>query len=295
MNILSTDPVDFATSHGEVLSPPGQVLLATPTHFDVRYAINPYMTAHVGAVNLEGAQRQWQALRDAYTSIGIGTLVIEGIDGLCDMVFCANAAVPFRRPEDGSRVAVMSRMRPEQRRGEIPHFDRFLTRAGYETLHLPHGLYFEGMGDAIWHPGRTLLWGGYGVRSSRGAYDLIAEWLRVPVIPIELRYEAYYHLDTCFCPLDEHTVLLYPGAFQPHDLETIRRMFPHVIEAPESEAMGFLACNAHAPDGRHVLMQECCPVTAGRLEEAGFVPMQLDTEEFRKAGGSVACMKLALW
>jgi N-dimethylarginine dimethylaminohydrolase len=31
------------------------------------------------------------------------------------------------------------------------------------------------------------------------------------------------------------------------------------------------------------------------LREAGFTPLELDTSEFIKAGGSVFCMKLMFW
>ena len=64
---------------------------------------------------------------------------------------------------------------------------------------------------------------------------------------------------------------------------------------PEDEARHRLASNAHCPDGKHVLIQEGCPVTNRQLKEAGFIPVELETGEFLKAGGSVFCMKQMFW
>jgi N-dimethylarginine dimethylaminohydrolase len=44
-----------------------------------------------------------------------------------------------------------------------------------------------------------------------------------------------------------------------------------------------------------VLIQEGCDGTVDRLRAHGFVPVELDTSEFLKAGGSVFCMKQMIW
>jgi N-dimethylarginine dimethylaminohydrolase len=72
-------------------------------------------------------------------------------------------------------------------------------------------------------------------------------------------------------------------------------MFERVIEAPENEARGLFACNAHSPDGRHVVIQRGCTETNTALEQAGFAVIEVDTDEYLKSGGSVFCMKLMTW
>ena len=289
--------IDFSAADCAAVPLPGRVLLTSPTHFDVEYVINPHMAGHLGDVDGQLAGRQWRTLRSAYETFGFTVSVVEGTEGLADMVFCANQTLPFYRPDDGSKGVVMSRMHAPQRTGEVPHFERYFRQIGYEVLHLPESDVhaFEGMGDALWHPHRYLLWGGYGIRTDRAAYDAVSQALDVPVVAMQLHDEAFYHLDTCFCALDERTVLIYPGAFQNHALRMIHALFDRVVEAPESEARRLLACNAHSPDGRHVLVQEGCTETAGRLREAGFEPVEIDTSEFLKAGGSVYCMKQMFW
>lgn len=275
---------------------PGRVLLTSPDHFEVAYVINPHMEGHIGDVDAERARAQWDALRAAYERVGMEVSVVAGQPGLPDMVFCANQTLPYLTP-GGQRGAILSRMHAPQRKPEVEHYARFFESEGYEVTGLDPDLPgdFEGMGDALWHPGRYLLWGGYGYRTDRGVYDRLGDKMGFPVLPLHLEDPDFYHLDTCLCPLDEHTALVYPGAFDDEGLATIRAHFARVLEAPEHEARDLFACNAHSPDGRHVFIQRGCTETNAMLREAGFEVVELDTDEYLKSGGSVFCMKLMYW
>jgi len=275
---------------------PGRVLLTTPEHFRVAYVINPHMEGNIGTVDREEARRQWDALRAAYERAGTETHAIPGEEGLPDMVFCANQTLPYRTP-GGETGAVMSRMHAPQRKPEVPHYDAFFREQGYETHSLDADLPgdFEGMGDGIWHPGRYLLWGGHGFRTHLEVYERMSAKLGFPVFALRLDDPDFYHLDTCLCPLDEHTALYYPNAFDEDGRALIAHGFERLIEAPEEEARRLFACNAHSPDGHHVLIQRGCTETNALLRDAGFEPVELDTGEFLKSGGSVFCMKLMYW
>ncbi|WP_412067468.1 dimethylarginine dimethylaminohydrolase family protein [Rubrivirga sp. IMCC43871] len=275
---------------------PGRVLMTTPDHFRVEYVINPHMAGNVGDVDVDAARRQWEALRDAYDQLGVEVVELAGAAGLPDQVFCANQTLPYRTP-GGERGVILSRMHADQRKPEVEHYERFFQGEGYETTGLDPDLPgdFEGMGDALWHPGRYLLWGGYGYRTDRSVYERLTDNLGFPVIPLELTDPDFYHLDTCLCPLDEETALYFPGAFTEEGRETIKSHFSRTIEAPEDDARERFACNAHSPDGTHVLIQQGCDETNGLLRAAGYEVIELDTGEFLKSGGSVFCMKLMFW
>lgn len=289
-------PDSFTLDALPAIPRPGRVLLTTPDHFRVEYVINPHMAGHIGDVDPERARRQWEALRDAYARLGVEVTELAGAPDLPDMVFCANQTLPYLTP-GGERGAVLSRMHAPQRKPEVEHYERFFRGEGYEVHGLDPDLRgdFEGMGDALWHPGRYLLWGGYGYRTDPQVYDRFAQALGFPIIALELTDPDFYHLDTCLCPIDEETALYFPGAFTDEGIEAIRRHFRRTIEAPEDEARGLFACNAHSPDGQHVLIQEGCETTNGLLRAAGYEPVPLDTSEFLKSGGSVFCMKLMYW
>ena len=275
---------------------PNRVLLTTPDYFQVEYQINPHMAGNVGDVDETQARQQWKAVKAAYAGLGMQVSVIEGVEGLPDMVFCANQSLPYLTP-GGTRGLVVGRMHTPQRKPEPPHYGAFFRGEGYEVQTLDPDLPgdFEGMGDAIWHPERYLLWGGHGFRTDLGVYERLAHKLGFPVLALRLEDPDFYHLDTCFCPLDSNSVLIYPGAFNESGLELIRHYFERVIEAPEDDARNLFACNAHCPDGQHVIIQQGCAATGALLRREGFTILEVDTSEFLKSGGSVFCMKLMFW
>lgn len=287
------DAVDAAPS----VPRPQRVVMTTPDYFDVEYVINPHMSAHVGTVQPAVAWQQWKALRAVYTALDVTPVLVDGKPGLPDMVFCANQTLPFYDPDTGRAGVVLSRMHAEERKEEVPPYASFFSTLGYEVKSLPgdDDLTLEGMGDAIWHPGCFRLWGGHGFRTSPAAYEALDALLDVDILLLELQDPDFYHLDTCFCPLDADHVLIAPVAFDDAGRALIEAGFETVIEAPDAEARRQFACNAHCPDGSHVLIQEGCDTTIDRLRAEGFHPITLDTSEFLKAGGSVFCMKQMIW
>ena len=270
---------------------PRRVLMCTPEHFDVVDVKNPFMEGNVGRVDKARAHAEWEWLRRAYLDAGHEVLTIRGVEGLEDMVFAANQVLPGLGA-DGQPYVLLSRMRHPSRRREVPVYRDWFERRGYAIYELPLDAgYFEGQGDAIWHPGRQLLWGGHGPRSSLHAYRRITEMLGVPVVALALTHPNFYHLDTCFCVLSGEAALYFPGAFDAEGRRLLARAFPRLIEVSEGEATRRLACNAHALDGRTVVIQRGAAETVAHLRAAGFHPVEVETDEFLKSGGSVFCLK----
>ena len=154
---------------------------------------------------------------------------------------------------------------------------------------MPH---LEGSGDAIWHPGRGLIWGGCGARSDQEVYPWIADQFDVPVIRLPLRSEKFYHLDTCFAAIDEHTALIHPRALTAEAVAMVRAVFRRVIEVKDDEAETGMACNACAITGQHVVLQTGSAEAVRRLHELNYQVHEVETAEYLKSGGSVFCMKM---
>jgi N-dimethylarginine dimethylaminohydrolase len=72
-----------------------------------------------------------------------------------------------------------------------------------------------------------------------------------------------------------------------------RAAFSNLIEVGAKDAANF-ACNAHCPDGKHVILQQGSAETVAELKRRNFRPIEVDTGEFIKSGGSVFCLKLEL-
>jgi N-dimethylarginine dimethylaminohydrolase len=211
------------------------------------------------------------------------------------MVFSANQVLVGIDNEERPYI-LLSQMRYESRRKEVAHYRQWFEKRGYRVLELDNqNVLFEGEGDAIWHPGKQMLWGGYGHRTSLEAYQEISSKLGVPVIALELHTAEFYHLDTCFCVLDARTVLVYSEALTPEGIKLVRHFFPNVIEANDQEAFKAFACNALALDGKYVVIQRGANDTVKKLRESGFETIEVETEEFIKSGGSVFCLKMMIY
>lgn len=294
--LTTADQIDFVLDDIQPMPLPDKVLMVQPDYFDVEYVINPHMASNIGKVNKDKAQKEWSAIRDTFREIGMDVIELEGVEGLPDMVFSANQSLPGIMPGDKKEV-FMSIMHAEERKEEVPYIEQWYRQNGYEIHYLDSDQItdFEGMGDALWHTGRRLLWGGYGYRSSLEAYDTISDTFEAPVVALKLVDEAFYHLDTCLCMLDDETALIYPEAFTDEGLEMIRKLIPNIIEADEHEARNLFACNATCPDGQNVIIQEGCEHVNQQLKEERFKVHEVSTKEFLKSGGSVFCLKMLLW
>lgn len=292
----SVDPIDFKISELPAMPVPSKVLMVKPTYFDVEYVINPHMKGQIGDVDKMHAQNEWEHLVDGFEELGLDVQIMEGKKSLPDMVFCANQSLPYS-DQEGNKKIVMGIMRTPQRKPEVDAIEKWFETQDYQILHLDtrKTQYFEGMGDALWHHKRKLLWGGYGFRSSITALEEVSDLLDTRVIALELTDEAFYHLDTCMCILNESTVLIYPDAFTDEGLEIIHTMFDMIIVATKYEAEKLLAVNATCPDGKNVLIQQGCTDVNKKLRDAGFFVHEFSTYEFLKSGGSVFCMKLLFW
>jgi N-dimethylarginine dimethylaminohydrolase len=208
------------------------------------------------------------------------------------MVFAANQVFVGHHDQLGSFI-VPSRMRYASRHKEVSFFVDWFRQHAYKIIDLDlDGEYLEGHGDLLWHPDRSRIWAAYGFRSTRGGVDKFAaamQELGFPVIPVQLVDDHCYHLDTCLCPLSDDAVLIYPGAFSPQSLQTVRGAWKRIHELTRDEARQFMG-NGIVANGRFIT-----PRLSRSLEQIlaqeGLTPVVVDTSEFEKSGGSVFCMK----
>ncbi len=262
-------------------------LMCPPEYFDVSYIINPWMQGNVRRIDNALAKQQWRALYDIVTDLAVVRLV-HPQPGSPDMVFTANAGLVK------GRRFLASRFRYPERQYEEPYFaDWFLDR-GYDVSLMPRHVPFEGAGDALLDRGAPRLWLAYGHRSVLAAKDVIAETFGGEIVPLKLTDQRFYHLDTCFCPLEGGAVLYFPPAFDAESLAAIEARIPkdRRITIEEEDALAF-ACNAVNIDDV-VIVNRATAKFEKALAAKGFRVLQCPLSEFMKAGGSAKCLTLRL-
>lgn len=262
-----------------------KILMCKPSYYDIEYEINPWMNRRVKAEHPK-AVSQWEKLYSTIKSCGINIALVEPQKGLPDMVFTANAGLI-----KGNRV-LLSDFRCPERQGEKHYFKQWFTQASYEIIDKdPESIdfCFEGEGDALFVNDR--LFAGYGIRSDKAYYMNVKQLGAKEIIYCELVDPYFYHLDTCFCPLNETHGMWWPGAFTQNSQHTMQKQL-QLFAVPEAEARKFV-CNAIIFDNT-VIMPAGCPNTESYLQSLGYKVLTCEMSEFIKAGGACKCLVLYL-
>lgn len=271
-----------------------RALLSPPRFFCIKEVKNPQMLRGA-VVDSALAIRQWEGLCAAFRRAGVEISTVEPVAGLEDMCFAANQSFAGIDHEERS-FAVLSRMLHRSRRDEVEPFACWYSEHGYRILDL--GLegedFLEGGGDLLWSPNWEAVWAGFGHRSTRAAVEQFArlmESMGFEVRLLELVDPYFYHLNLCLAPLSPDSLLVYPGAFSPGTMSTIREC-ANVYEVSREDALQFV-CNGISVNGYYI-----APRLSRQLEQVlgieGIEPITVDLSEFHKAGGSAASLKMLL-
>ena len=261
--------------------------MCPPEYFTVAYIINPWMHGNLRLVDNVLAKQQWRALYDILTDRAVVRLVLPQ-PGSPDMVFTANAGLVK------GRHFVVSRFRYPERQYEEPYFADWFMDRGYEVSLMPRDVPFEGAGDALFDRGDDTLWMAHGHRSISAAREVLHERLGLDVETLHLTDTRFYHLDTCFCPLDGGYLMYFPPAFDAESQAVIEQRVPakRRIAIGEEDALAF-ACNAVNIDST-VIVNRATSGFVKALAAHGFGVLQTPLSEFMKAGGSAKCLTLRL-
>jgi N-dimethylarginine dimethylaminohydrolase len=240
---------------------------------------------HAADPNL--AARQWDQFQRLVSDLAEVTS-INAVAGLPDLVFTANAALIYRG------TAILSNFRCMERRPESAYFGEWLAADGFEVHTLPDGVFFEGAGDALFERGRDFLWAGHGFRSHASAKPFLEKWTGVEVHLLKLQDPRFYHLDTCFCPLEAGHLLYFSAAFDAVSNAAIEAKFPvdRRFDVQEEDAISF-SCNA-VNIGRWVILNRASERLKSWLTARGFQVTETSVSEFMKAGGATKCLSLRL-
>jgi N-dimethylarginine dimethylaminohydrolase len=261
--------------------------MCPPLHFGVEYVINPWMKGQIHATDRELAERQWSSLHTLLGERG-QILSLPAVAGLPDLVFTANAGLVYRGR------AVLSSFRCPERRPESSHNAEWLMANGFEVRTLPSGVLFEGAGDALFDRKLNLLWFGHGFRSDIAAKTYLEQFTGLGVQPLRLQDPRFYHLDTCFCPLEGGHLLYYRPAFDEASANAIEARVPpeRRMALSDEDAIRF-SCNA-VNIGESLVVNDASEGLIIQLNKWGFKVITTGLSEFIRAGGAAKCLCLRL-
>jgi N-dimethylarginine dimethylaminohydrolase len=256
-------------------------LMCPPTHYTVRYQINPWMHPEE-PTDTDLAMSQWETLRATYLDLGHRVDLIEPLPDCPDMVYAANGATVV----DG--VAYSASFTYPQRQAEGPAYLARLAELGFAPVEA--SAVNEGEGDMLVTSKAILA--GTGFRSTVAAHQELQEAVGRAVVSLTLVDPSYYHLDTALAVIDDDLIAYYPPAFSPGSRSALERLFPDAIIASDADAK-VLGLNA-VSDGTNVIVTPAALDLADALRARGYTPIPVDTSELLKGGGGAKCCTLEL-
>lgn len=259
-------------------------IMCPPTYFSVDYVINPWMSGNINNVIKNEADQQWTTLYNLISKLS-SVHTITPREGLPDMVFTANA---------GSKICetfFLSNFKSEERKPEEKHFEDWARRGGLKVIHLENN--FEGDGDFLFDPSKNIYFMGHGFRTSLNASTEIQDHLSCNIQPLKLIDRRFYHLDTCFCPLENGKALVFMDAFHKDSQKKLTEIYGerNLIKVTEKEAVHF-ACNSIVINGHLITPCDIRENTLSSIKNNGFIVDYVYLSEFMKAGGAAKCLTL---
>jgi N-dimethylarginine dimethylaminohydrolase len=257
------------------------VLMCRPEHFTVSYRINPWMHPEE-PTDTSLALTQWNALYDTYQDLGFDVHLIDGLQGLPDMVYAANGGFVL----DG--IAYGAKFHYPERGPEGPAYMEWFRANGFQVAE-PQEVN-EGEGDFLLVGDSILAASGF--RSDSGSHQEIASIYGREVVSLQLINPSYYHLDTALAVIDPTTIAYLPSAFDEASLSILRKRYPDAIIATEEDA-SILGLNSFS-DGHNVVIAARATTFAKDLQDRGYNPIGVDLSELLLGGGGVKCCTLEL-
>lgn len=256
--------------------------MCPPPYFQIEYEINPWM--HISQrADKRMAIFQWNSLCDVLKQF-VNVELIQASPGLPDMCFSANAGVVL-----DNKTFVRSNFKFVERIGEQDFYSHWFKTHNYEVKTINKDLQFEGEGDLL--SAGDLFVMGHGFRTCFDSIEALEKCIGKKIVSLELVDPYFYHLDTCFLPLQDNLVVYYPKAFAPHESDKIEDLFS-TIKIGYGDAMNFV-CNA-VVIGKTIILHSISKRLKSKLLDLGYNTIEIDLSEFHKAGGSAKCLVLKI-
>lgn len=258
-------------------------LMCPPRYYGVDYEINPWMSGKIGTVDRSLASKQWSNLYKCISQFA-NIKLIDPEPNLPDMVFTANAGAFI----DGKFV--VSNFKHEEREGEEKHFLEWASNK-YDTATTEH--HFEGAGDLLYSGVDNVNFLGHSKRTSKFVIDdIIGD---ATIVPIELVTDDFYHLDTCFCPLDGGVLLMHRKALHVESWAYLDFLYEGKIINVSKHDAALFACNAVCIGNELILPAGISQELRNVLNLYGYNTHEVELSEFIKSGGAAKCLTLEIY
>ena len=255
-------------------------------------------------VNRGKAYKQFMDLYNFISGAGFVCNLPSHGNKFQDLVYVANMGIYLPHIKDSNNI-IMSNFTSPPRQGEELVGKPFFELMNYKTHDCPYK--FEGEADLKYLHGNNYI-GGYGIRSSKEAFEWMEEKFDMNIIKLEMVDEYLYHLDCNIFPLSKSKTLVCPEFHLPEEIKEIEK-YTEIIEVSADDVYNGI-CNS-ARVGNMIL----CASNISELSindktydaekhkihalekicyNEGLEPIIFNISEFMKSGAMLSCMIMYL-
>lgn len=278
-------------------------LLSFPTHLSVDKPNNVWMNKQeildLGPLDVDLAWKQWL---DFYSSLAQTALIyiLPAREGLQDQTYTANLGITL--PNHISKgTYILSNFRSRPRIGEEQEGRRFLSDLGYNVIQSPY--FFEGEAELKYIAG-NLFAGGYGIRTSKKAYDWMEKQFGMEIIKCYCSDQELYHFDCVFASLYKDQAIVCTELLEPSAVKKLEKHVNIYSIDKELAKTGITnlvrnsgMCYIHSDisdlseeDGEYYQNEKRKVSTFEKIcGDAGLEPVIVDISEFGKSGALLSC------
>ncbi len=172
---------------------------------------------------------------DLYNFVAGGAIVnlLPSEGNFQDQVYVANLGLYLPHIKNENHI-ILSNFTSDPRKGEELVGEKFFNQMGYQTTISPYK--WEGEADLKYLGNNTYI-GGYGIRSSKEAYEWMNENYDMNIIPVEMVDDYLYHLDCSIFPLNDKKTMICTELFSPEELKTLSK-YTDIIDVSVDDAFG---------------------------------------------------------
>lgn len=226
-------------------------------------------------IDLDLAERQWEAYVDALQGFGWRIREVPTLESAPDCVFIEDTVVVYRD------LAVITRPGDDRRKSEVEAVEPVVRQLGYRVERILSPGTLDG-GDVL--KIGDVVYVGIGGRTNRSGADQFSAHLeplgaRIVCLPVT----KVLHLKSAVTALPDGTVIGWDPAI---DDATV---FPQFLSMPEESGAHVVVI-----DDKTLLMATGAPQSAALLRNRGYEVVCVDISEYIKLEGCVTCLSVRL-
>lgn len=276
--------------------PHSKFVVCRPDYISTKIANNKFMRGkNKESVDVPRALNQWDREMHIIEAFGAELFEIPPTPGCQDQCWTANVGLNIKD------TIVLAKYKAPGRACEIPPAKKFFEeKLGFKCIQPPY--YFEGRADCLkWKDGIFI--GGWGLFSSKEAYQWIADNCGVKIIPVHEINEATYHLDCCVNVVNEENFLVTPNSLDRASIKMLEKL-GNVIMCPKGTETTGLTNSIKIPE-KHIMLSGCFnqeipeyrKASEWLLEEMdklNYTVVFIDCDSYNPSGADASCSVMDL-